>query len=287
MCPPHHFGVEYVISYLHREKFFRPIVCTGLLGLFSISMLAESSSSAPHPICEQNAELLKLDHIRIGARIDTANPVLAKQFRRALNFWTTVMDLNWYEDNSDACSLQLRDAPHGFSDPSIAARAQDPGTSEFHGLIEFNAALTLTETEMYYYSVHEIGHLLSLKHNPSHRSVMYFADARGPERLDSTDLRALTTIHKLRITSTSRAIYLQQSVWNHIPDLQRVREQVLMNRFRGGFMTMLGTGKRALVPRTPAQTVSQAEPTDGINGVLTRGMTTTAAEASRRGLPNL
>jgi hypothetical protein len=52
-------------------------------------------------------------------------------------------------------------------------------------------------------------------------------------------------------------------------------------------MTMLGTGKRALVARTPAQTVSQAEPTHGIGGLLTRRITTTAAEASRRGLPNL
>jgi Matrixin len=260
-------------------------VRTGLLGLFSIGMLAESSSSAPHPICKQHAELLKRDHIRIGARIDTANPVLAKQFRRALNFWTTVIDLNWYEDNSDACSLQLTDAPHGFLDPSIAAQAQHPGTSEFHGLIEFNAALTLTETETYYYSVHEIGHLLGLKHNPSHRSVMYFDDARGPERLDSTDLIALATIHKLRIGSTRRAIYLQQSVWNHVPDLGQVREQLLLNRFHGGFMTMLGTGKRAPEARTPAQTVSHAEPTYGV-GVLTRGIIT-AQDASRGGSPNL
>jgi hypothetical protein len=272
-------------SYLHRKRFFSPIVCTGLLGLFSISMLAESSSTAPHAICKQHAELLKRDHIRVGARIDTANPVLAKQFRRALNFWTTVMDLNWYEDNSDACSLQLTDAPDGFSDPSIAAQAQHPGTSEFQGLIQFNVALPLTETEMYYYSVHEIGHLLGLKHNPSHRSVMYFDDARGPERLDSTDLIALATIHKLRIGSTSRAIYLEKSAWHHLPDLQQMRQEFLMNRFQGGFMTMLGTRKRAPEAHTPGQAVRHAEPTYHV-GVLTRGITP-VEEASRAGSPNL
>jgi hypothetical protein len=255
-------------SYLHRKRFFSPIVCTGLLGLFSISMLAESSSTAPHAICKQHAELLKRDHIRVGARIDTANPVLAKQFRRALNSWATVMDLNWYEDNSDACSLQLTDAPDGFSDPSIAAQAQHPGTSEFQGLIQFNVALPLTETDMYYYSVREIGHLLGLKHNPSHRSVMYFDDARGPERLDSTDLIALATIHNLRIGSTNKAIYLQKSTWHHLPDLQQMRQRFVTNRFHGGFMTMLGTSKRAPEARAPAQTVTHPEPTYGV-GVLT------------------
>ena len=131
----------------------------GLLFLFSFNMLAESSWTAPAAICNQHAELLKRDHMDLGARINTANPVLAKQFRRALNFWTTVLDLQWHEENSDACSLQLTDAPNGFLDTSIAAQAQDPQSADFQGWIEFDLALRLTETDMYYYSVHEIGHL--------------------------------------------------------------------------------------------------------------------------------
>jgi Matrixin len=234
-----------------------PIV---LLLLSSVNMLAESSSTAPHSNCDRHAELLKGDHMVLGARIDTANPVLAKQFRRALDFWTSVLDLEWHEENSIACSLQLTDAPNGFLDTSIAAQAQDPQSADFQGWIEFDAAAALTETEMYYYSVHEIGHLLGLGHNPSHRSVMYFKDAPGPERLDTTDLMALATIHKLRLTSTSRAIYLQKSVWNHAPDFQQMRERILMNRFPSGLMTMLATGKRAPHARTPAQIAGNAEP---------------------------
>ncbi|MGI8961475.1 MAG: matrixin family metalloprotease [Bryobacteraceae bacterium] len=257
----------------------------GLLFLFAINLLAQSNLTGPHTICKQHAELLKRDHLQLGARIDTANPTLAKQFKRALNFWTSVLDMQWYEENSDACSLQLTDARPGFLEMSIAAQAQDPMSSDFQGWIQFNPTLTLTETELYNYSVHEIGHLLGLEHNPRHRSVMYFEDAPGPERLDATDLVALAAIHKLRLRSTSRAIYLQNSVWNHVPDFQQVRERFLMNRFPGGFMTMLATGKRAPRDRTPAQIASMAAPTDAVC-VLTHGITT-VDRASRRGSPTL
>ncbi|MGI9073160.1 MAG: hypothetical protein ACR2JB_18045 [Bryobacteraceae bacterium] len=69
------------------------ILRVGLLLLSSINMVAESSWTAPHPICERHAELLKSDHMVLGARIDTANPVLAKQFRRAMDFWTSVLEV--------------------------------------------------------------------------------------------------------------------------------------------------------------------------------------------------
>jgi hypothetical protein len=253
--------------------------------LFAISALAESNRPGLHTDCKQHAEFLKHDHMELGARIDTVNAVLAKQFRRAMNFWTSVLDLQWHEENSNACSLQLTDARTGFLKMSIAAQAQNPQSPDFQGWIQFNAELTLTETEMYYYSVHEIGHLLGLEHNRSRRSVMYFEDAPGPERLDATDLIALSTIHKLRITSTSRAIYLQNSVWNHVPDFGQVKERILMNGFHSGFMTMLATGKRAPHDRTPAQMASEAEPTDPVR-VLSPGITRVQA-ASRLGLPNL
>jgi len=251
---PRRTGANYT-----REIRLSSILRISLLFLFSINMRAASSWTAPNTICNQHAELLKRDHMELGARIDTANPVLATQFRRALNFWTTVLDMHWHEENSNACSLQLTDAQGGFPEISLAAQAQDPRSSNFQGSIQFNTGLTLTETEMYYYSVHEIGHLLGLGHNPSHRSVMYFQDARGPERLDSTDLIALATTHKLILRSTSRTIYLQNSVWNRIPDFQQLRELIVMNRFRSRLMPMIASGKRAEHARAPAEIASNAE----------------------------
>jgi hypothetical protein len=254
-----------------REIRLSSILRIGLLFLLSINMRAESGWTAPNTICNQHAELLKRDHMELGARIDTANPVLATQFRRALNFWTTVLDMHWHEENSNACSLQLTDAQGGFPEISFAAQAQHPKSSDFQGSIQFNTGLTLTETEMYYYSVHEIGHLLGLGHNPSHRSVMYFQDAPGPERLDSTDLIGLATSHKLILRSTSRAIYLQNSVWNRVPDFQQLRERIPINRLRSRFVTMLASGKRAEHARTPVEMASNADAASAV-GAVTSGI---------------
>jgi hypothetical protein len=46
-------------------------------------------------------------------------------------------------------------------------------------------------------AVHELGHMLGLKHNASSRSVMYFLDVNGTEVLDSEDILDLGSHHKL------------------------------------------------------------------------------------------
>jgi predicted Zn-dependent protease len=52
---------------------------------------------------------------------------------------------------------------------------------------------------MYLTAVHEIGHMLGLRHNPNPSSVMYYIDLEGSEVLDSCDLTSLAAHHKLRI----------------------------------------------------------------------------------------
>ena len=231
----------------------------GLFFLFSLTALSDSNPIVrPARVCNQHAQLTNRDHMKVGVRIVTASPALAESFRRALDFWTRVLDMEWYQEQSDACSLQLTDAEPGSLDNSIAADAQLPGSSDFEGWICFNAAATLTRTEMYYYSVHEIGHLLGLGHNPSHRSVMYFEDAPGPERLDETDLRSLSVLHKMRVSPEQKPIYLQISLLNRFPIFQQLTEWVLSNKFQNGFIKALATGKRHRTRRNP------------VNGVATR-----------------
>jgi predicted Zn-dependent protease len=59
---------------------------------------------------------------------------------------------------------------------------------------------------MYLTAVHEIGHMLGLKHNPSARSVMYYLDLDGSEVLDTRDLAALASHHKLRLSSLAEPV---------------------------------------------------------------------------------
>ena len=56
----------------------------------------------------------------------------------------------------------------------MAARSQFPDRPAFQGWIAFNPGSKLTQDEMFVVSVHEIGHLLGLPHNPSGSSMMYF-----------------------------------------------------------------------------------------------------------------
>jgi predicted Zn-dependent protease len=71
-------------------------------------------------------------------------------------------------------------------------------------------AQTLSETELYRISVHEIGHVLGLQHSFNARSVMYGFNLEGPEWLDPTDLAELARHHALRIATLDKPVELTQ-----------------------------------------------------------------------------
>ena len=48
--------------------------------------------SANRPPCNQHSELLKQGHMDLGVRVATANPLLAEQFRRAMDSWSKILD---------------------------------------------------------------------------------------------------------------------------------------------------------------------------------------------------
>jgi hypothetical protein len=162
------------------------------------------------PPCNQRSELLKRDPMNLGVKIATSNPVLAHEFRQALDFWTQVVDMNWHEDESDSCAMQLVDGTPAILKTSIVARSQFTEWGNFQGLIAFNPKAPLTNAELYLTAVHEIGHMLGLKHNPSVRSVMYYLDLEGTEVLDQIDLTTLAERHKLKVASLSEPIAVSQ-----------------------------------------------------------------------------
>jgi hypothetical protein len=149
--------------------------------------------------CQRHPDLLNREHVDLAVRISTSNNLLAREFARAMEFWTEVVDLQWHPVDSQDCSIQLVDGtPELFDAAGIAARSQSPDRPGFEGWIAFNPGSRLTEHEMFLISVHEIGHLLGLQHNPSGSSVMFFFDLDRPPVLDRADLDALASRHKLR-----------------------------------------------------------------------------------------
>jgi Matrixin len=184
-----------------------------LFVLLAGKLFAGPVSVRSYAPCIWHTELLKQSHMDLGVRIATTRPVLAKQFRLALNFWSHVLDMDWYDENSIGCALQLNDAPLGSFSSGNVAEAQDPAAPGFQGWIGFDPRASLTTSELYYYCVHEIGHLLGLDHNTNPQSVMYFEDAPGPELLDRKDLISLAAHHKLRTPLLSTPIYVRNSRW--------------------------------------------------------------------------
>ena len=165
--------------------------------------------SANYPPCNRHSELLTQEHMDLGVRVTTANKVLAQQFRRAMDTWASLIDLDWHEDDTQNCSIQLVDGNRQLFRPAaIAARSQMPDRPDFYGWIAFNPGQTLSETEMYRISLHEIGHVLGLRHSSNARSVMYGFNLDDQEWLDPTDLAALATRHKLRIATLDKPFKL-------------------------------------------------------------------------------
>jgi hypothetical protein len=153
-----------------------------------------------------DAPCAKYDSLRkpllgnIGVKIDINSP-WADGFRQALRFWNTVLTANFQEEaDLGACSVRIVDGGPDILNDAIVARAQITERANFQGKIAVNpgSAKEMTRAEIYAAAVHELGHMLGLKHNANIHSVMYFLDIDGTESLDSKDVLDLSTHHKLR-----------------------------------------------------------------------------------------
>jgi hypothetical protein len=167
---------------------------------FGIAQASPPNWTGKYAPCDRHADLLNRENVDLAVRISTSNTALAQQFARAMDFWTEVLDLEWHEVESEDCSMQLVDGTPSLFDwcTCMSARSQFPDRPDFEGWIAFNPRLKLTKQEMFLDSVHEIGHLLGLPHNPSELSVMYAFELDKAASLDAVDLDALAARHKLR-----------------------------------------------------------------------------------------
>ena len=114
--------------------------------------------------------------------------------------------LFYEETDLNACNVRVINGGPGLLKDAIIARSQIPGWTNFRGKIAVSptAAKELSSGEIYGTAVHELGHILGLRHNVDIRSVMYFLDVDGTEVLDSEDMLALSRLHELRAAILSR-----------------------------------------------------------------------------------
>jgi predicted Zn-dependent protease len=193
----------------------RLILLLLLVGMSSADAGSPANWSANYPPCKRHSELLQQGHMDLGVRVATANQVLAEQFRHAMDTWASILDLDWHEDESENCSIQLVDGERQLFQPAaVAARSQLPDRLFFDGWIAFNPGQTLSAIELYHISLHEIGHVLGLQHSSNAKSVMYSFNLEDQEWLDLSDLAALAQHHKLRIATPHKPVKL---TWTRSP----------------------------------------------------------------------
>ncbi len=144
----------------------------------------------------------------IGVKIDASEP-WANGFRKALSFWNSVLVANFHEETRvNACAIRIIDGGPDILNNGIVSRSQLTGWDNFRGKIAVSprAEKELSSAEIYGIAVHELGHMLGLKHNASSRSVMYFLNVNGTEALDSKDILDLSSHHRLRAAAASAGL---------------------------------------------------------------------------------
>jgi Matrixin len=164
------------------------------------SEASESNWTGRYSPCDRHPDLLNQGHVDLGVRFSISNVLLAQQFAKAMDFWSGVLDIEWHEVDSQDCAIQVVDGTPSLFNfcTCLSARSQFPDRPEFQGWIAFNSRLKLSKHQMFLDSVHEIGHLLGLSHNPNESSVMFYFGIDKAVWLDGTDLSTLALHHRLR-----------------------------------------------------------------------------------------
>ena len=109
--------------------------------------------------------------------------------------------------------MRVIDGTAAIFGSNVAARSQFTDRPKFRGKIAVSptVAKEMSSAEIYASAVHELGHILGLKHNASSRSVMYFLGLDGTEVLDGEDILELSRHHQLRLEiADKRSLAIEQ-----------------------------------------------------------------------------
>lgn len=191
-----------------RSRRFPLAQVTLLFLVLAVNLSAAERPGAwtgPYQPCDSHADILKREPMNLGVRFATSNPALRAEFAHAMNFWASILQLDWHEEDSRACAIQVLDGDPSLFRSGEVARAQFPGLPEYQGWIAFNRRVSSSPNELFVTAVHELGHILGLPHSSNASSVMYFLALDGPVFLDSADLTALAARHRLREAITTNS----------------------------------------------------------------------------------
>ena len=145
----------------------------------------------------------------IGVKIDVG-PEWTDGFRRAIRFWNMVVAAKFHEETKlNGCSIRIIYGRRNVVNRLVVARSQMIDRDDFRGKIAVSptAPRELSSPEIYATAVHEIGHMLGLKHNTRTHSVMYFLNVDGTEALDGEDILELSRLHKVRPEILERRLF--------------------------------------------------------------------------------
>jgi hypothetical protein len=161
----------------------------------SPSSLKQVNWSTPDKPCANYNDLKKYALGDIGVKIDVSDPAWAAAFRRALVFWNKVLDVNFHEEkNINACALLINDGPLVMFGGGHTAFAQFTDRDGFEAKIVVLPQVPLSPAGKFVNAVHEIGHIVDLRHNPDPVSVMY------PDIENSSKLREFANAVQYRIS---------------------------------------------------------------------------------------
>jgi hypothetical protein len=174
----------------------------GLFLIWALPLLARHANwTGPYSPCLNSNELRKTGHMRLGVRYDISNAIIVEKFHHAFAFWAKVLDAEFFDEQSTSCAIAVVGATKAILDERMmVARSQFVDRQEFSGWIAVDpmASTYLKQTEAVAMWIHEIGHLLGLKHSRSARSLMYYIDVDADSSLEPADLRTLASLHALR-----------------------------------------------------------------------------------------